>query len=97
MVNSKPSPAAWTLAPTSAVPFKILVIVLTRNIKMVLDILRKKCGEQSKHLKGRFGPRVGDVAFLHQMNKVGFGGGALEQKIYFCLKWSKRVQMGKNT
>ena len=32
--------------------------------------------------------------FLHQMDKVGFGGGAPEQKINFCLKWSKRVQMG---
>ena len=26
--------------------------------------------------------------FLHQMDKVGFGGGAPEQKINFCLKWS---------
>ena len=28
------------------------------------------------------------------MDRVGLGGGATEQKINFCLKWSKRVQMG---
>ena len=33
--------------------------------------------------------------FLPQMDKVGFGGDATEQKINFCLKWSKRVQMGQ--
>ena len=27
-----------------------------------------------------------------QMDKVGFGGGAPEQRINFCLKWSKIVQ-----
>ena len=31
-----------------------------------------------------------------QMDKVGFGEGAPEQKINFCLKWSKRVQMVPN-
>ena len=30
--------------------------------------------------------------FLPQMDKVGFGGGAPEQRINFCLKWSKIVQ-----
>ena len=28
------------------------------------------------------------------MDKVGFGGGAPENKIIFCLKWSKVVQKG---
>ena len=32
--------------------------------------------------------------FLPQVDKVGFGGGASEQKIIFCWKWSKGVQMG---
>ena len=32
--------------------------------------------------------------FLPKKDKVGFGGGALKQKINFCLKWSMRVQMG---
>ena len=32
--------------------------------------------------------------FLPRMDKVRFGGGASEHKITFCLKWSKRVQMG---
>ena len=32
--------------------------------------------------------------FLPRMDKVRFGGGASEQKITFCLKWSKRVQIG---
>ena len=31
---------------------------------------------------------------MPQMDKVGFGGGASKQKINFCLKWSKGVQMG---
>ena len=31
---------------------------------------------------------------LPQKDKVGFHGGAFEQKIIFCLKWSKRVQTG---
>ena len=31
---------------------------------------------------------------LAQKDKVGFHGGAFEQKIIFCLKWSKRVQTG---
>ena len=31
--------------------------------------------------------------FLPQLDKVGFGGGALEEKLSFCLKWSERVQM----
>ena len=26
--------------------------------------------------------------------KVGFGGGAFDQKIIFCLKWSQRAQTG---
>ena len=34
------------------------------------------------------------VHWRSQMDKVGFGGGASEQKINFCLKWSKRVQRG---
>ena len=41
-----------------------------------------------------FGPFQTKMNFLPQMDKVGFGGGASEQKINFCLKWSKRVQMG---
>jgi hypothetical protein len=41
-----------------------------------------------------FGPFQTKMKFSPQMDKVGFGGGASEQKINFCLKWSKRVQMG---
>ena len=40
------------------------------------------------------GPFQTKMNFLPQMDKVGFGGGASEQKIIFCLKWSKRLQMG---
>ena len=38
-------------------------------------------------------PFKAKMNFLPQMDKVGFGGGASEQKVNFCLKWSKRVQM----
>jgi hypothetical protein len=41
-----------------------------------------------------FGPFQTKINFWPQMDKVGFGGGASEQKINFCLKWSKRVQGG---
>ena len=41
-----------------------------------------------------FWPFQTKIIFLPQMDKVGFGGGTPEQKINFCLKWSKRVQMG---
>ena len=41
-----------------------------------------------------FGPFQTKMKFLPQIDKVGFGGGASEQKINFCLKWSKRVQRG---
>ena len=37
-----------------------------------------------------FGP-FKKMILLPQMDKVGFGGGAPEQKINFCLKWSKGV------
>ena len=35
-----------------------------------------------------------NMNFLPKMDKVEFGGGASEQKINFCLKWPKMVQMG---
>ena len=36
------------------------------------------------------------INLLPHMDKVGFGGGAFEQKIIFRLKWSKSVQMDPN-
>ena len=39
-----------------------------------------------------FGPFETKMIFLPQKDKVGLGGGALEQKINFCLKWSKWAQ-----
>ena len=41
-----------------------------------------------------FGPLQTKLIFLSQIDKVGFDGGILEQKINFCLKWSKGVQIG---
>ena len=41
-----------------------------------------------------FGPFQTKMIFLPQRDKVGFDVGASEQKINFCLKWSKSVQMG---
>ena len=41
-----------------------------------------------------FGPFQTKINLLPHKDKVGFGGGAFEQKIIFCLKWSIRVQMG---
>ena len=41
-----------------------------------------------------FGQFQTEINFMPQMDKVGFGGGALEQRINFCLKWSKMVQIG---
>ena len=42
-----------------------------------------------------FGPFQTKINLLPQKDKVGFGGGAFEQKIIFCLKWSKKVQTGQ--
>ena len=38
-----------------------------------------------------FGPFQTELIFLPQLDKVGFGGGASEEKISFSLIWSKRV------
>ena len=35
------------------------------------------------------------INLLPHKDKVGFGGGAFEQKIIFCLKWSQKVQTGQ--
>ena len=40
-----------------------------------------------------FEPFQTKINFLPKMDKVGFGGGASEQKINFFLKWSKRVNI----
>ena len=37
-----------------------------------------------------FGPFQTELIFLPQLDKVGFGGGASEEKISFSLIWSKR-------
>ena len=42
-----------------------------------------------------FGPFQTKINLLPHKDKVGFGGGAFEQKIIFCLKWSKKVQTGQ--
>ena len=42
-----------------------------------------------------FGPFQTTMNFLPQMDKVGLGGDASEQKVKFCLKWSKGVRMGQ--
>ena len=44
-----------------------------------------------------FGSVHTKMNFLPQMDKVGFGRGASEQKINFYLKWSKRSTIVKNT
>ena len=41
-----------------------------------------------------FGTFQTKMIFLPQIEKEGFGRGALQQKINFCLKWSKRIKMG---
>ena len=41
-----------------------------------------------------FGPFKTKINFSPQKHKVLLGQSSLEQKIKFCLKWSKRVQMG---
>ena len=38
------------------------------------------------------GPFQTKINLLRHKDKVGFGGGAFEQKIIFWLKWSKRVE-----
>ena len=38
-----------------------------------------------------FGPFQTELIFLPQLDKVGFGGGASEEKISFSVIWSKRV------
>ncbi len=40
-----------------------------------------------------FGPFKTKINFSPQKHKVLLGQSSLEQKIKFCLKWSKRVQM----
>ena len=42
-----------------------------------------------------FVPFQTKINLLPLKDKVGFGGGAFEQKIIFCLKWSKKVQTGQ--
>ena len=61
------------------VPFTQLVKVRGGNLVLALPSIH---------------PLQPKMLFLPQIDKVGFGGGASEQKINFCLKWSKRVQMG---
>ena len=41
-----------------------------------------------------FGPFQTKINLLRHKDKERFGRGAFEQKIIFCLKWSKRVQTG---
>ena len=41
-----------------------------------------------------FGPFQTKINLLPHKDKEGFGRGAFEQQIIFCLKWSKRVQTG---
>ena len=42
-----------------------------------------------------FGPFQTKINLLPQKDKVGFGRGAFEQIIIFCLKWPERVQTGQ--
>ena len=64
-----------------------------KGTKMINQSVFDHLGPFWAHLD-TFGPFQTKINFLSQMDKVGFGGGASEQKINFCLKWSKRVQMG---
>ena len=64
-----------------------------KGTKMINQSVFDHLGPFWAHLD-TFGPFQTKMNFLSQMDKVGFGGGASEQKIIFCLKWSKRVQMG---
>ena len=41
-----------------------------------------------------FGPFQTKINLLPKKDNVGFGGGAVEQKIIFRLKWSRRLQTG---
>ena len=62
-----------------------------KGTKMINQSVFDHLGPFWAHLD-TFGPFQTKMNFLSQMDKVGFGGGAPEQRINFCLKWSKIVQ-----
>ena len=64
-----------------------------KGTKMVSPSVFDHLGPFWAH-RGPFGSFQTTMIFLPQMDKVGFGGGAPEQKVNFCLKWPKRVQTG---